>query len=109
MYRGGTVLGIPCFGSRFLSLTTFIGELHFGVIEEHRNCIGMAVHDGLLVGAVMHLQNSHLVVLAYNGVMLGISLHRVLSRKHRDKTTAQPHTKKRKLHFHFFLLGSRWD
>src|ERR1039458_6621831 len=67
----------------------------------------MAVHDRLLVRAVVHFQNPHLGVFAHYRVMLGINLDRILRREDRDETDAQHHTIKRQWHSHFALLELR--
>src|ERR1022692_4367667 len=67
----------------------------------------MAVHDRVLVRAVVHFQNPRLGVFAHYRVMLGINLDRILSREDRDETDAQHHTIKRQWHSHFALLELR--
>src|SRR6266850_8010719 len=64
----------------------------------------MAVHDRLLVRAVVHFQNPYLIVLTHQRVMLGINLGRVLGRDDRDETKTQHRAIEREWHSHSVLL-----
>src|SRR5580700_11029985 len=54
------------------------GELDGGVVEGYGNRVGMAVHDRLLVRAVVDLEDPHLIVLTHHRVMLGIDFGSIL-------------------------------
>src|ERR1700674_2962689 len=58
---GSFVLRIACLDGKVTLFPIWISELPIGVGEEYRNRRGMAVHDRLLVRAVVHFQNSHLI------------------------------------------------
>src|SRR5208282_1544883 len=104
---GRAILRITCLDGKVFRFPVRIAELPVGVGEEHRNRGGMAVHDRLLVRAVVHLQNPHLGVFAHYRVMLGINFGRILRREDRDETEAQHRTIKRQWHSHFTLLVLR--
>ncbi len=53
----------------------------------------MTVHNRLLVGTIVRLENPHLIVFRDDRVMLGINLDRILSRDDtRETETHQHHT-----------------
>src|ERR1700674_814917 len=83
-------------------------ESPLGLGEGHNNRGWMAVHDRLLVRAVVYLQNAYLGVFAHYRVMLGVSLDRVLGRDDWGETEAQRHSIKRYSHSHVASLGL-WD
>src|SRR5712692_476462 len=89
------VLCVACLEGKTFLFPVWIAELPLGVAEEHRNRGRMAVHDRLLMRAVVHLQNPYLVVFADYRVMLGINLGRVLGREDGGETEAQRHPIKR--------------
>src|ERR1035438_3169001 len=82
------ILRLPGLDCEVYLFTVRKGKRPLGVSEEHRNRSGMAMHDRLLVWPVVHLQNSYLIVLSHYGVMLGISLDRILGRDESGKTKA---------------------
>ena len=86
------VLRVACLYIKGCLFPVRESELPLGVGEEHRNRGGMAVHDGLLVRAVVHFQNPYLIVFGHDCVMLGIGLDRILGEtiEARQRHTATP-------------------
>jgi hypothetical protein len=73
-----------------LPFSVGVGECPLGVVEGHDHRGWVAVHDGLLVRAVVYLHNAHLVVFANYRVMLGVDFASVLGRhgaKQKHNTT----------------------
>ncbi len=101
------VLRPACLQLKVFLFSVGVGECPLGVVEGHDHRGWVAVHDGLLVRAVVYLHNAHLVVFANYRVMLGVDFGSVLGRDDWGKTETQHHTVKRYSHSHVASLDLR--
>jgi hypothetical protein len=102
--RGGVILRIARLHSKRRLFPVRETELPLGIGEEHRDRSEMAVRDRLLVRAIVHFQNSYLIVFAHDRVMLGISLDCILGRDPWGKLEAHRHAIERSSHSHIAPL-----
>src|SRR5438270_6352337 len=75
---GGSVTCLSCCTGHVFRLAVRHMERHFSAGQVHDRTRGMAVHDGFLVCAIVHVQDTHIRVILHYFVVLGVHLSCVL-------------------------------